>query len=181
MRLFDRVLLSLYTFVIFVLALCLLGISIGLISLDAIADSISSISYGFTFILITSGTALIFIIVSLRLFIAGLIGRKPASSLLKETEMGSIRVSVNTLDVLAQKAVRSFSEIKDVKTFILIENDGIRVRLKVSTMPDVKMPELTLAIQAKVKEYVEEYSGILVKAVHIYVDNQLTATKSRVE
>ncbi len=181
MRLFDRVLLALYTFTIFVLALCLLGISIGLITLDDIVESINSVTYGFTFILVTAGTALIFIIVSLRLFIAGLVGRKPASSLLKETEIGSIRVSVNTLDALAQKAVRSFNEIKDVKTFILIEDAGIRVRLKVNIMPEVKMPELTQTIQAKVKEYIEEYSGILVKAVHIYVDNQLSTAKSRVE
>ncbi|HZK33848.1 MAG TPA: alkaline shock response membrane anchor protein AmaP, partial [Bacillota bacterium] len=127
------------------------------------------------------GISLLFITMSLRLLFSGLIGSKPASSLLKETDFGAIRVSVSTLDGLAQKAVRSFDDIKEVRTNILTEDDGIKVRLKVNIMPDVKMPELTQSIQTKVKSYIEEYSGILVKEVHVYIDNQVAVADNRVE
>jgi len=181
MRLFDRILLALYILTIFAFSLCLLGISVGLIPLDSLAGAIESIDYNTSFILASLGISLLFILISLRLIISTLAGRKPASSLLKQTDFGTIRVSVNTLDGLTKKAVRTFEEVKDVKTSILTETDGIKVRLKVNIMPDVKMPDLTQAIQAKVKDYIEEYSGIHVKEVHVYIDNQVTVTKNRVE
>lgn len=180
-KLFDRILLALYTLAVFVLSLCLLGLSVGLIPISSLLQSIEGIEYNLVFIMITLGISLIFIAISLRLLVSGLIGSKPASSLLKETDSGAIRVSVTTLDGLAQKAVRSFEDVKDVKTSILTESDGIKVRLKINIMPDVKMPELTQSMQTKVKSYIEEFSGILVKEVHVYIDNQVTVTNNRVE
>src|SRR5699024_9855487 len=97
-----------------------------------------------------------------------------ASTLIKHTNLGVIRVSVHALEIMAQKAVRSFEEIKDVKINILSEEDGIKVRLKIIMMPEVVLPDLSVSIQEKVKEYIETYSGIVVKDVYIYVDNLST-------
>ncbi len=92
-----------------------------------------------------------------------------------------IRVSVNTLDSIAQKTVRSFAEIKDVKTSVIPEMDGVRVRVVLFIMPEVNIPDLTMAVQAKVKEQIEDISGISAKEVQVYVENVPTAQRSKVE
>ncbi len=181
MKLLDRILLTMYTFVILLLSVVLLGISLRLLSLEAVIDTISALRYGWPFALIAFSVALIFFVLSLRLLMANFLRDKPTSTLLKATELGTIRVSVNTLDTLAQKAVRVFNEVKDVKSLIVPEPDGVRIQLKVTIMPDVNMPELTQSLQQKVKEYVENVSGITVKEVRIYVDNLSTGQRNRVE
>ena len=125
--------------------------------------------------------AVILFLVSIRLLIAGYTRRKSVSALLMNTELGIIRVSVNTLDTLTQKAVRSFQEVRDIKSLVLTEPDGIRVLLKVSILPDVEMPELTRNIQQKVKEYIESLAGIAVKEVQVYIENLVVAKQARVD
>lgn len=181
LKLLDRVLLTLYTLVILMLSLGLLGFSIGLIPLDAALRWIRGLNFGLGFGLAAFAAAVVFLVVSLRLLLAGFMRGKPTSTLLKHTELGAIRVSVQTLDNLAQKAVRSFAEIKDVKSVVLPDADGVRIQLKITVMPDVHMPDLTQNLQQKVKEYTEGLSGIPVKEVQVYVDNLTSGQRSRVE
>jgi len=177
----DRSLLTVYTLIIilgsmFILLVCA-GVGLGIISLEAIRDYASNINWNWQIIAISSAIAILFIIVSIRLLFLGV--RKPAlhSALLKNTELGMIRVSRVTLETLAQKAVKSFGEIKDAKSIIILDMEGIRVHIKILVMPDVKLPELTVSIQQKVKDYIESLSGIVVKEVQIYVDNLAAAQK----
>jgi uncharacterized alkaline shock family protein YloU len=182
MKLSDRILLTLYVLVVMILSIGLLFIGLSIPPLYAVVNIVSRLQYGWPFALITLGIALIMLGISFRLLFAGRSRRKPASTILKTTDLGVIRVSVNTLDTLTQKAVRSFQEVKEVKSVILPEPDnGVKVQLKVTILPDVRMPELTQNIQAKVKEYVEELSGINVKEVQVYIDNLTIARQNRVE
>lgn len=118
---------------------------------------------------------------SIRLLVAGYTGKKANSVVLMNSELGVIRVSVNTLDILTQKAVRSFQEVKDIKSLVLTESEGIRVKLKISILPDIIMPELSRNIQHKVKEYVESLSGITVNEVQVYIDNLTSVKQARVD
>lgn len=181
LKILDRVLLTLYTMVILMLSLGLLGLSVGLIPLEAALQWVQNMNVGLGLGLTAFAAAVIFLVVSLRLLIAGFMRGKPASTLLKHTELGAIRVSVQTLDNLAQKAVRSFAEIKDVRSMVLPEADGVRIQLNITVMPDVHMPALTQDLQQKVKQYTEELSGISVQEVQVYVDNLTSGQRSRVE
>jgi hypothetical protein len=125
LKILDRVLLTLYTMVILMLSLGLLGLSVGLIPLEAALQWVQNMNVGLGLGLTAFAAAVIFMVVSLRLLIAGFMRGKPASTLLKHTELGAIRVSVQTLDNLAQKAVRSFAEIKDVRSMVLPEADAV--------------------------------------------------------
>jgi len=181
MKLLDRILLTLYSLVILVLSLGLLGVSLRFIRMGNIASAINNLEYGWPFVLATLIASLFFIFTSLRFLTAGFLRSKPSSTLLKATDLGMIRVSISTLDTLAQKAVRSFNEVKDVKSMIIPEQNGIVTMLNIIIMPDVKMPDLTQKIQQHVKEYVEDLSGITVREVQVYIDNLLTSQRNRVE
>lgn len=181
MKLIDRILLAFYTFAVFLLSLLLLGMSLNIRPLWNMFGWLSYVQWDWGIALILMAIALIFIFISFRLMFSGFAHRRPASTLLKDNELGAVRISISTLDTLAQKAVRSFSEVKDVKSIILPEADFIRVQLKITVLPDIKMPELTQNIQSRVKEYIEELSGISVKEVQLYIDNLAIAVRNRVE
>ena len=181
----DRFLLTVYTLIIILGSLFILLISLaaglGFISLESIQDYILSINWNWQIMVISGVIAVLFLIVSIKLLFSGVKKPIPQSALLKNTELGKIRVSYATLDTLTQKAVRSFNEVKDVKSLIIPDMENIRIQIKLLVMPDVKLPELTMSIQKKVKDYIESLSGIVVNEVQIYVDNLATVQKTRVE
>ena len=124
-----------------------------------------------------SALSIFFLVVSINCFF-GNRPKVPSSALLKHTDLGIIRISINTLEAMTHKAVNGFNEVRDSKISILNEDDGVKIRLKVSIMPDVVLQDLSVSIQKKVKEYIEGYAGILVKEVFVYIDN-LTAPQQR--
>jgi uncharacterized alkaline shock family protein YloU len=125
--------------------------------------------------------SVLLLIISFKYLFLSIVPPRIQSTLLKNTDMGMIRVSVNTLDSIAQKAVRNFAEVKDVKTSVIPEMDGVRVRVVLFIMPDVNIPDLTLAVQAKVKEQIEDISGILAKEVQVYVENVPMPQRGKIE
>jgi uncharacterized alkaline shock family protein YloU len=176
MSIFDRILLTLYTLFGILLSLVLLGVALNILHTDLWSDA----GFGWPS-LILSAVAVVLFLVSVRLLVVGFSKKKPVSALLTNTDLGVIRVSINTLDTLTQKAVRSFQEVKDIKSVVLSDAEGIRVQLKISVLPDVAMPELSGNIQAKVKEYVEALSGITVKEVQVYIESLSIAKQTRVD
>lgn len=181
MRLLDRILLTLYTLMIIILSFTLLSLSLNFIPLKQALNVLAEIEYNWQFVVISFAISLIFLLISFRFLFSGIKSDKVQGALVKNTDLGMIRVSINTLDNLSQKAVRKFNEVKDVKSSILAELDGIEIRLKISVMPEIKIPDLTQAIQASVKEYVESMSGILVKEVEIYIDDFSTLQRSKIQ
>ena len=181
MRLLDRILLTIYTLAILLISLFLIIVAAGIIPLTSIKNYINGIQYGWEFAGILLIVSLCFLLISIKLLFSRNKRKTPGGTLLKNTELGMIKISVNTLDAVVQKSVRGFQEIKDVKSFIVPEEDGIRVRLNIQLMPDVNIPNVSTSVQNKVKEYVEATAGILVKEVYIYVDNLAVIQRSRVE
>ncbi len=182
MKMGDRILMSFNILVVIALSLGLLCIALNVIPLSYFKGLIAGLDYNGPFILVTLAISLVLLAASVRLLTAGTSRKKPASAVLKTTDLGMIRVSLETLDTLTQKAVHSFQEVRDVVSTVLPEADeGVRIKLKVTILPDVRMPELTQNIQEKVKKYVEEMSGIAVREVLVYIDNLTVARPSRVE
>ncbi|HZJ58389.1 MAG TPA: alkaline shock response membrane anchor protein AmaP [Clostridia bacterium] len=173
--LFNRLLLTIYTLVIAIMSIAILAVfaAIGanILSSDSINSFLAAIQSDWRFFLIGTLVSVFFLIVSVKLLFTGTGPKAPSSALLKHTDLGIIRISLDALEVMTHKAVNSFDEVRDSKIGILNEADGVKIRLKVSIMPDVILQDLSVSIQQKVKEYVEGYSGILVKEVFVYIDN----------
>jgi uncharacterized alkaline shock family protein YloU len=179
-KLFDRLLLTILTLIIILLSLILLSVALQIIPAADIADLLSEVSYGWPAIIL-GVISLVLFLAGIRLLVAGYARNKPLSALLANTDLGVIRISINTLDTLTQKAVRHFKEVKEVKSVVLADPEGVRVQLKISVLPEVVMPELSRNIQEKVKEYVEALSGIQVREVQIYIDNLSVEKQARVD
>ncbi len=172
----NRILFFFYLILIIIMLSMFFVISIGLWPIRVLVADLEF--YRWPWLALLSALLLI---ISFKYLFLNIVPPKIQSTLLKNTDMGMIRVSVNTLDSIAQKTVRSFAEIKDVKTSVIPEMDGVRVRVVLFIMPEVNIPDLTMAVQAKVKEQIEDISGISAKEVQVYVENVPTAQRSKVE
>ena len=125
--------------------------------------------------------ALLVAIICIKLLFSGTAPKTPQNALIKTTENGAVRISISALDAMAQKHVRQNEKVRDVKSSVVIVENGIRFRLRISLMPESIIPEVTAQLQTTLKDYVEGLSGINVKEVLVFVEDMGNAPKPRVE
>lgn len=181
MKMVDKVLLVLLCILVLPLGVAAIGLGAGIFDSVALAGYVTSISQhniAYMAVLIVYGALLV--IFSFKLLFIRTRESVPPFCLVKTTELGMIRVSTATLDSLTMKAVRSFQEVKEVKTLVVPDLDQVRIRLRLLVMPGVVIPELTQKIQAEVKTYVEEHAGIIVSEVMVLVDNLYSAGSTHI-
>ncbi len=118
----------------------------------------------------TAVAAAIFIL-TLYLALRLLFAENKVQFLAKQGEMGECRISFNTFETLVLHAAKLVKGIKDARTQISLEENGLLVYLKITATADNNIPELVSSIQASVKEHVEEISGVNIAEVNVFVDN----------
>lgn len=175
----DRVLLTFYTLI--VLAVCVFAVLISwrVIPVESSAATLKYITETPVGITIITAAAVVLAILSIKLLFAGAAKKQPKSVLLKTTDNGSIRVAIFAIDELTQRHVRACECVRELKTDIQSANDGIRILLRVSVKQDTVIPEAIEQLQTKTKEYIETYSGVNVKDIHVYVENTSSAVPAR--
>ncbi|HHU63172.1 MAG TPA: alkaline shock response membrane anchor protein AmaP [Clostridiales bacterium] len=181
MKLVDRFLLAILALIAIIASGFMISLASGLISHERVTEFLTFNANSVSFITTSIIISIVIILISLRLLLMKKRGSLDKSTLLKNSELGMINVSLNTINSLTQKSVKTHQGVKDAKSLIISDEDGVRISLKLLVMPDVIIPELTEDIQRNVKEYVEKYSGIFVKEVRIFIDNIFSIGKSRVE
>ncbi len=108
-------------------------------------------------------------------------GNGASSALVKTTDIGSTYMTMQAIDGMIQKHVRSNNRVRNCSSRIIIKDSGISVELKLELMPDTNIPEITSQLQKTLKEYVESLSGIFVDNIKIIVVNANINPKGRVE
>lgn len=178
MKIIDRILLILYTLAIMAISIILLSASFRILSISMIQYWISAVYDNWRITTVVIMISLLFFVVSIRLLTSGIRRSKIKNTLLKITDIGAIRISLSTIDSLAQRSTRSFAGVRDVKSQIIPNHEGVHIYLKVSLMADVNIPQIATELQSGVKEYIEKLSGVFVKEVQIHIDNPAYTGKS---
>ena len=99
----------------------------------------------------------------------------------RESELGQIRISYNTLRALALSGVKRVKGVKDVLINIDTIEGEVIIKLTVSFYGDVIIPEASNELQSVVKEVVENTSGLMVREITVLVDETNNTSKRRVE
>ncbi len=121
-------------------------------------------------VVLAVGAALL--LIALILFSLGLRkSRKPATAVLKGSEYGEVQISITAIENMVLRVVQQTKGIKDVSRSVSFTPDGLVVQVRIRVLPDVPMPGVTSELQSKVKEYVEEITGITVHEVKVDVEN----------
>ncbi|MFZ5975846.1 MAG: alkaline shock response membrane anchor protein AmaP [Bacillota bacterium] len=181
MSIVDRVLLVL---------LCVCGVAVSVIgaltmlrviSLSGLTAFFQTMYDNPLYTALMIAAALLVTIICIKLLFSGTGSKAPQSALIKLTENGAVRIALSALDSMTQKHVRANERVRDVKSAIEMADDGVRIRLRLSLMPEANIPETGTQLQSTLKDYIESLSGIHVKEILIYVEDVANAPKTRVE
>lgn len=96
-----------------------------------------------------------------------------ASTIIKSTEHGNIRVSLDTIDSIALKTVKGLNSVRDAKINSINTETGLVINIRVALMNNAIIPDVTAEIQSVVKNHVESIVGLMVAGVPILVDNSI--------
>jgi uncharacterized alkaline shock family protein YloU len=182
-RLVDKLLLFLYSIVVFIASCFVLSAAWNWIPLAA---SILHSMYvdkvpAYTTIIV----GIIIVLISIRfLYISLRRGRAQAPSIDQRTDIGDIRISIETVENLALKAAGRSRGVKDLRARVKVNPSGLEIVLRTVVDGETSIPELTEDMQNGVKHFIEEITGIPVASVTVFVANIVQSSptfKSRVE
>ena len=181
MSIVDRILL---------VVLCLCGVAVSVVGaltmlrVIPLTDLIAFLQALYDNLLYTAivvAAALLVAIVCIKLLFSGTAPKTPQNALIKVTDNGAVRMSLSAIDAMAQKHVRQNDRVRDVKSSVGLVENGIRIRLRLTLMPEAVIPEVTAQLQTTLKDYIESLSGINVKEVLVFVEDMTNTPKPRVE
>lgn len=184
MNIFFRVLLAVYAFCLAIISTIAMIITLSPAAFDRISlfladEVLSNASARVIMFLI----AFIFFILSLTFLLSGFKSNKDKKAVSKHTNIGEIKISLNSIENIALNVLRRLGGIKDSKAHVIKQGDNVSIVTKVVVMPDISIPALSEDIQVKVKKSVEECAGIVVNDVKVVIENIFAGAvfKARVE
>lgn len=186
MNIFFRVLLAIYAFCLAVVSALGMYVAIDPSAFVDIAETITDIistENATAFRIIVFIIALIFFALSITFLLSGVKSSKDKKAVSKHTNIGEIKISLNSIENIAINASRRSNGIKETRTLVKKADDGVEIEVRIVVMPDLSIPVISEEVQGRVKKAVEESSGIPVKQVRVFVDSIYTglSIKARVE
>jgi uncharacterized alkaline shock family protein YloU len=186
-KMFDRLLLFVYSTVIGATLLVLLCMTFGFIHYDHAVNYLRNMYYESVVAYPIITISIIFLLISVRMFYLSIRKREGHfPSIDRRTELGEVKISMDTIQSLTLKAGNRIQGLSEIKTRIRAGEQGLVIDLRAAVSDDIAIPQLTDELQQTVKAYVEELSGIQVSAVSVYITNVVSKAspplfKSRVE
>ncbi|QXM06021.1 alkaline shock response membrane anchor protein AmaP [Crassaminicella indica] len=178
MKLIDRIFLALYSLGTAILSLIII-----------VAHFNKEVYHEISFALIKYQTKLeyiiipaIFFIVSIRFLFSRTKKRNlKSNAVIKHTPYGEVKITMETIENMAYKCARAIHGLTDIKPSAHYNNDHISIHIKALVLSDVNIPETAMTIQKKVKEHIEETTGITVQEVKVIINDIASQSKKRVQ
>lgn len=164
----DRIILTVYMLFMSVVSIVLIVLSFGLVPSDIVRYAADMLTSHWYYALI----GLVLLVLSIRLLVSAVSSEKRANGgVMRSSENGEIRISLETFESLATKAVRQVSGIRDTKVRVDAGLEGLIVNVKLTVLPDVNIPKTVSDVQSSIKSYLESITEVLVKEVPVKVEN----------
>ncbi|WP_312520710.1 alkaline shock response membrane anchor protein AmaP [Anaerospora sp.] len=179
MGIFDRVILTIYTFVLAFLSLGVVLMGLRLIPLELVWTTLYYI-YGQWEAALAGA---LFLLISVRLLLAGSRSRTAKDTLVHHNPMGDVHISIDAIENLVSKAVRHAKGVRGVKVVVGQSAQGLTVDVKAIVSPESNVPAVTAEVQQRIHEHIKHTIGVEIADVRILVENISNdfKTKHRVE
>ncbi|MDP2871710.1 MAG: alkaline shock response membrane anchor protein AmaP [Bacillota bacterium] len=179
---FDRVVLALFTLAVAVISFLFLAMAaLGwLAPVNYLWEVLRFTNYNGRWLIgVLSSLSLI---VSLRFLYFGFRRDRPWQTLIHQTDMGEVRISLSAVENLVTKVARSLKGVRDVRASVFPTPGGLGVRVRGVVSPEVNVPETAREIQQAVTDYTRNVVGVEVTEVKVMVQNITNETRrGRVE
>ncbi|WP_366922482.1 alkaline shock response membrane anchor protein AmaP [Metallumcola ferriviriculae] len=179
MKLFDRVLLAVYSLVLVALSLLALMMAAGW------TTPINYMEIYFNHLQsrwIIGITAALLLLVGLNLFFSNFQRRRTVPAAVSHhTQFGEVRLSITALENLVHRASRKIAGVKEINPRVRPGSDGVTVLIQAILLPDQSIPKVSEQLQQQVKDYLQEAAGLDVAEIKVVVQNVSHEGKVRVE
>lgn len=184
-KIVDRLLLLLYSLIIFVASILVLFTASSWIPIEQVGQTLHNFYFEKNYAYPAIVISLVMLLISVRFLILTLRrGRAQAPSIDQRTDFGDIRISMETVENLSLKAAGRTKGAKDLRARVRVNQSGLEITLRTVVDGESSIPELTEEMQSTVKSYIEDITGIPVASVTVFVANIVQSAptfKSRVE
>jgi uncharacterized alkaline shock family protein YloU len=98
-------------------------------------------------------------------------GEKKVQTILQTSEYGEIRIAIVAIENMVLRVVQQTHGVKDIGRKVGQTPQGLTIIVRIRVMPDLQLPGLISGLQEKIKNYVEEITGFIVRDVQVTVEN----------
>jgi len=179
MGLFDRIILTVMTLIVAAISAVTIMLAAGwLIPLEVFWTSLKD-DVGRWLIGILAG---ITFIISVCFIYYGFHRSGVDQTLVHESELGEVRISVTAVESLVRKVARQVKGVRGVRGWVQADGGRLSVRLRTVISPDVSVPEVSGDIQRAVRDCLRNVVGVEAGDVKVFVENiSNEARRGRVE
>lgn len=160
----DRIILTLYTFLMAVVAVLVVLCSLSIISQAAINQFLATIPGNWEYAV----GGIIILLVSLRLLIAGIGATSVSSLILKSSDAGKIFVGKNAIEDYICEIAQEVYGVYNVNCDTKLDDESISVRINASIEPGINIPETTEEIKYNVRDTIKKVLGMEIKEIELF-------------
>lgn len=175
MGIFDRIILTIYTFLLTFLSMGVIFLSLRLIPLEVVGTSIALIYGQWEAGLVGA----VFLLVSVRLLLAGLRSRRGKDTIVHHNELGDVHISLDAVENLVAKAARHVRGVRGIKVSACHYGPGLKINVKAIISPESHVPTVTAEIQDRVNNYIKNTVGVELAEMRIFVENISSEFKAK--
>ncbi|MFY9114292.1 MAG: alkaline shock response membrane anchor protein AmaP [Dethiobacteria bacterium] len=84
---------------------------------------------------------------------------------------GEVGITYGAIENMALRVSREIDGIRDIEARVNETRQGTIIYLRIKVLSDLEIPRLSSALQDKVKEYVENITGITIREIRVSIDN----------
>lgn len=178
MNIFSRIFLAIYSFCIAIFSLLLIGVPFNSWAYDWTSLLLRNYAMKWENVVIPA----FFLCVSILFLVSGLKRKKTkVNGVTRHTTYGEVKITLQAIEGMAQKSIKTIPGLKDIKGVAKPLEDGLIIKITACALTDVNIPETTVLVQKNIKEYIEKYTGIVVKEVKVIIQDIGLKSKGRVE
>jgi len=110
-------------------------------------------------------------LVSVRFIYYGFHRAEADQTLVHESDLGEVRISLGAVENLVRKVTRQVKGVRDVRGWVVPGGGRINVRLRTVISPDVSVPDVSGNIQNAVRDCLSNVVGVEAGEVRVFVEN----------
>lgn len=173
MKKLDKVILTLFSVLIFLQSIMVICIILGWINIEMLNKFVILALKENTSSKIILVSAIICLLCSLKaIFFESPEKNTINQGILMQNDNGKLLISKPTLESIVISVLKEFSDAEDVDVMVELDStNNVIVNITLNVNKDVVIKELTLNIQNKVRERIKKTSDLEVKAVNVKVKN----------
>jgi uncharacterized alkaline shock family protein YloU len=181
MKIIERIVLVVYSYIILVLATFFSLIILGLIDASLVQTIIEKILQEDILSKVILGLNAVFILLSIRCIFFDTRDKKSEKEkqgILLKNENGKLLISKETIENLTNSVIKEFESIEQISTKTTIDKENnLIIVVNLTVGPKVIIKELSVNLQNKIKETVKSTLDLEVKEVNIRVKSYVAKTE----